>query len=324
MVKKKIVKKAPEQAAPPPQSGESEESIAAQLHEQGGFCIQLCERAAAQANGSLEEALAYLMEHMDDDKELCAEEAEAADVTVVNLAFETEEGKQLTLNFRARVDPDGFGEIGDGDLNHFGDLWRARGDRSRSGATIWAASVLFAHWALTEQPDLFRGKKVLELGSGVGVGGIAVAHLAEHVTLSDYQPDVVQELTLNAELNSLQNTEVQLVDWCESPTEQEQYDVVIGCDVMYEPEIMQPLVSYLLAVLRPGGLYIAFSEETRAGNNAFIGTASEKTAECTVEATQMGEAALSGARRVLEQHTDGGMQASVGGDVFRIIKLIKV
>ena len=33
---------------------------------------------------------------------------------------------------------------------------------------------------------------MLELGSGVGVGGIAVAHLAEHVTLSDYQPDVVQ------------------------------------------------------------------------------------------------------------------------------------
>ena len=71
MVKKKIVKKAPEQAAPAPQSGESEQSIAAQLHEQGGFCIQLCERAAAQANGSLEEALGYLMEHMDDDKELC-------------------------------------------------------------------------------------------------------------------------------------------------------------------------------------------------------------------------------------------------------------
>ena len=31
-----------------------------------------------------------------------AEEAEAADVTVVNLAFETDDGKQLTLDFRAR------------------------------------------------------------------------------------------------------------------------------------------------------------------------------------------------------------------------------
>ena len=31
-----------------------------------------------------------------------AEEAEAADVTVVNLAFETDDRKQLTLDFRAR------------------------------------------------------------------------------------------------------------------------------------------------------------------------------------------------------------------------------
>merc|ERR1712224_493165 len=126
---------------------------------------------------------------------------------------------------------------------------------TKSGATIWAASVIFGDWALRVEPELFRGKRVLELGSGVGVAGAAICSLVSQLTLSDYDTEVVQCLHTTVDLNMLQNTQVELVDWCTPlPDEipfQEQYDVIVGWDVLYEPEAMSGLIKFLIKQLRP-------------------------------------------------------------------------
>ncbi len=69
-----------------------------------------------------------------------------------------------------------------------------------------AARVLrfCVHWitaGVTVCSHIFRGKRVLELGSGVGLAGIVAAHYGGATVLSDYPVDVVHNLRYNVDVN---------------------------------------------------------------------------------------------------------------------------
>jgi predicted nicotinamide N-methyase len=44
---------------------------------------------------------------------------------------------------------------------------------------------------------ILDGKKVLELGSGTGLGGLIAANYAEYVTMTDYQDTIMKLLSMN-------------------------------------------------------------------------------------------------------------------------------
>lgn len=48
---------------------------------------------------------------------------------------------------------------------------------------MWCAALLLSAWLLNN-PDIVRGLDVLELGSGLGLSGIAAGYLAKSVTLT--------------------------------------------------------------------------------------------------------------------------------------------
>jgi predicted nicotinamide N-methyase len=65
------------------------------------------------------------------------------------------------------------------------------------GHTVWSSSDDLIHFM--QQQDLVRGKRILELGSGTGICGIAAAVLgANLVVLTDWAP-IQQKLSLNSE-----------------------------------------------------------------------------------------------------------------------------
>jgi predicted nicotinamide N-methyase len=72
------------------------------------------------------------------------------------------------------------------------------------GGSVWeaATSLLKCVESQTQlfPADHFKGKRVLELGSGTGLGGLAVSLLGAEITLTD-RSDVVDLLQLNADLN---------------------------------------------------------------------------------------------------------------------------
>eukprot|EP01137_Pigoraptor_chileana_P018034 Opistho-2@76929 len=51
------------------------------------------------------------------------------------------------------------------------------------GCALWDGGVILARW-IYDNPTEFRGKTVLELGSGCGLAGILCARYADHVTLT--------------------------------------------------------------------------------------------------------------------------------------------
>lgn len=69
------------------------------------------------------------------------------------------------------------------------------------GFQMWPAAVILSRW-LCRNPHVLGGRRVLEVGSGLGLCGIVAAHMAADVTLSDFNPVVLRALEANVALNA--------------------------------------------------------------------------------------------------------------------------
>ena len=93
------------------------------------------------------------------------------------------------------------------ELPLFGSTWRLAQapNTNHLGTTVWDASIILAKWmeknarkgSELSRPKL-AGKKVLELGAGMGLGGLAAAALGAEVELTDVA-EVLPLLKQNAE-----------------------------------------------------------------------------------------------------------------------------
>ena len=118
------------------------------------------------------------------------------------------------------------------------------------GGKLWdAALALVAHVGSTSGSDeCVQGKRVLELGSGVGAVGIGARLFgASRVVLTDIE-DVVPLLEANVELNHVQDVTAVALDWFQdvpSAVLDESFDLILASDVVYDPELHAPLLKTL-------------------------------------------------------------------------------
>ena len=66
-------------------------------------------------------------------------------------------------------------------------------------AELWPSAIALARW-VSRYPGL-EGKRVLELGCGLGLSGIAAAAAGARVTMTDYDEDALLFARFNAALN---------------------------------------------------------------------------------------------------------------------------
>ena len=121
------------------------------------------------------------------------------------------------------------------------------------GGALWDAAVVLAHHLHSLQ---LRGARVLELGAGTGLPGLAAARLGAQVTLTD-RPRALPLLRRNAEHNGLSVSVVEL-EWGCTPPEWSQaetppFNLVLGADIVCHEESMAPLIATLRQLLRGGG-----------------------------------------------------------------------
>lgn len=139
---------------------------------------------------------------------------------------------------------------------------KASADGLATGATVWDAGVVLAEWIGSRPPPLAAraGGTVLDLGSGTGVVGLAAAASGAYrrVVLTDLL-SVVPLLEANAHANSdalRADVHVLPLRWgCADDEERVRalgpYDVVVGGDLLYRPQVVQPLLAALSAVCSP-------------------------------------------------------------------------
>ncbi|MFH5806035.1 class I SAM-dependent methyltransferase [Alienimonas sp. DA493] len=119
-------------------------------------------------------------------------------------------------------------------------------------ATLWPVARTFAARLLGR--PFPAGTRVLELGCGSALAGLAAAAAGAEVTATDVDPRAVALAAANAALNDLPLTAERL-DWFAPPvlSAEERFDRAIGADLLYQPDLHAALLNTLTAVLADDG-----------------------------------------------------------------------
>ena len=123
------------------------------------------------------------------------------------------------------------------------------------GWRVWRGALSLCE-ELASRPALVAERSVLELGAGCGLCGLLSARLgASRVVLSDSVPALLTSCAENASVNGLQDTvSVSRLDWADTRGAADQFEVVLGSDVIYAEEHAAALPDVLQRHLAPGGV----------------------------------------------------------------------
>jgi predicted nicotinamide N-methyase len=103
--------------------------------------------------------------------------------------------------------------------------------------------VLRATW----EPEL----RVLEIGCGIGLVGLAAAARGHLVTFSDHIPLAVSLALENARRNGFLNSRGLWLDWHQPIAEE--FPVILASDVLYEAKLHSALLELIQRMLAPQG-----------------------------------------------------------------------
>ncbi len=132
-------------------------------------------------------------------------------------------------------------------------------------ADLWPAARMLAK-AILHEPWT-PGTPALELGCGLGLGGIVGLSMGLSVTFSDYDPCALRFAADNARLNGYEDFRTSQMDWRDPPTDW-RVPVILASDLLYDEAVVAPLFASLKQILAPGGLCL-LTDQDRAPSRTF-------------------------------------------------------
>ncbi|WP_084604761.1 class I SAM-dependent methyltransferase [Desulfonatronum thioautotrophicum] len=116
-------------------------------------------------------------------------------------------------------------------------------------AKIWPASLPLAMYLRSATPE--PGERILEIGAGLGLTGLFAAKRGFSVVLSDLVPEALLFARINALRNDLGPlAQVRYLDFTRSD-HTEQYDRIIGSEILYREVSFEPLLQFFRTALTP-------------------------------------------------------------------------
>jgi predicted nicotinamide N-methyase len=158
-------------------------------------------------------------------------------------------------------------------------------------AELWPSSIELARYCL-ERTGMC-GRKVLELGCGLGLAGIAAAMAGAHVVFSDYEP-VALDFARSNVLKNLPSDVIgsrvkfRLLDW-RSADVIGPVDMIIGADVTYEQRNFLPILSFVRRALAHNGCAV-FTDPDRTTGMSFFALAEQQGFHVTLSSRALGRA----------------------------------
>lgn len=98
---------------------------------------------------------------------------------------------------------------------------------------LWPAGLVLA-----EEMSAFpvAGKRILEIGCGLGLSSLVLQRRGADITASDHHPLAGEFLAANAALNALPPPVLRLAQWAGPNPGLGRFDLLIGADILYERE----------------------------------------------------------------------------------------
>lgn len=133
------------------------------------------------------------------------------------------------------------------------------------GLLLWESAPVLADCL----PDLgsLVGRRVLELGAGTGLAGLAARHLGAEVVQIDHACDALELARANAALNGIDGIEQIVADW-ETWTAPHKFDVIVGADILYDQAAHGAIARLIDASLVPAGV-VLLTDPGRTARPAF-------------------------------------------------------
>jgi predicted nicotinamide N-methyase len=132
---------------------------------------------------------------------------------------------------------------------------------------LWPSAVGLAEY-LAENPALIKGKRVVEIGCGLGLPGIVAGLLGGKVVLTDYLKPALKFAADNWKLNIASPPETCMLDW-RSPGDFPPADVLLASDVAYESRAFVPLLKAMKTLVVKKGI-VLLSEPNRKFTTKFF------------------------------------------------------
>ena len=172
----------------------------------------------------------------------------------------------LALPGRAYTESTGY-RIG----NSYLQIQERPNQQDSTAFTVWDGGILLADYLQAVPEETVRGKRVLELGSGLGLAGLTAAVLGAKCVLLTDLPDVIPLLSQNAMTNRMMwqaagcsNVTCAALDWFNPnplpvPLDTEgnasasfpgSWDVILLADCVWTLDLVNPLIQTLKALIK--------------------------------------------------------------------------
>lgn len=107
---------------------------------------------------------------------------------------------------------------------------------------IWPSARVLA---LAMDTFSLAGKRILEIGAGLGLASLVIHGRGGDITVSDWHPLSRAFLTENLLLNHLSPIKFETSNWTELRSELGKFDLIIGSDLLYERQQPAQLAAFI-------------------------------------------------------------------------------
>ena len=159
--------------------------------------------------------------------------------------------------------------------------------QSTVGFLLWGSATVLCNWLCRQPRGCWHGKRVLEIGAGLGLVGLLAAQRCtpKEIVMTDFQRDILENLKHNVALNfggssgrgdgggggeeegsgvasaAGPSVLVRKFDWDEIDGHawaRDRFDVIIGSDLICEASNGRGVTRSLRRLLKPGGHGVAY------------------------------------------------------------------
>jgi predicted nicotinamide N-methyase len=107
---------------------------------------------------------------------------------------------------------------------------------------VWDSSVVLA--TLMQEFDI-GGKRILEVGCGIGLSSLLLNLRLADITATDQHPEAGGFLEENVRLNQGRDIPFVRTGWADEVSGLGKFDLIIGSDLLYEPDHVEQLASFI-------------------------------------------------------------------------------